>query len=121
MPSLVVAPASAYADPSSTVRGLSPRIVITGKTVSGGVLESSSTLSATIIPIKTRSCSIIDSSKRIVSLSTHIPSGLITLFPFTPSQSSSSSDLSSSGSGDKISRSAFLLSTSSSVDNDSNF
>ena len=37
VPSLVVAPASTYADPSSTVAGLEPRIEIIGKIVSGGV------------------------------------------------------------------------------------
>ena len=34
-----VAPASVYVEPNSTVAGLSPRIVITGKTVSGELLN----------------------------------------------------------------------------------
>ena len=36
-----VAPASVYDEPSSTSTGLLPSIVITGKTVSGGVFVSS--------------------------------------------------------------------------------
>ena len=37
-----VAPASVYVEPSSTVAGLSPRIVMTGKAVSGGVTGAKS-------------------------------------------------------------------------------
>ena len=58
-----VAPASIYAEPSSTIDGLSPSIVITGKTVSGGVGVSSEILSAMITPARISNCSIIESSK----------------------------------------------------------
>ena len=57
-----VAPASEYVPPSSTVAGLSPLIVITGKTVSGGVGVSSKTLSKITTPKETKSASIIDIS-----------------------------------------------------------
>ena len=71
-----VAPASVYVEPSSTVAGLSPSIVMIGKIVSGGVTVSSEILSATITPANMSSCSIIESSKRIVLAFTHFPSGL---------------------------------------------
>ena len=68
-----VAPASVYVSPSSTVAGLSPRIVITGKTVSGGVLESSVTLSRTIAPRATSKASMIETS---IALSDGEPTGI---------------------------------------------
>ena len=58
-----VAPASVYDEPNSTVAGLSPSIVIIGKTVSGGVVVSSVMPSAIITPANIRSCSMIESSK----------------------------------------------------------
>ena len=58
-----VAPASVYVPPSSTVAGLSPRMVITGKTVSGGVDESSVTLSRITTPSAISIASIIEISK----------------------------------------------------------
>ena len=76
-----VAPASVYDEPSSTVAGLSPRIVMTGKTVSGGVDESSVTLSSITTPRATSIASIIEISK---DLSEADPAG-------TPLLSSSSS------------------------------
>ena len=107
-----VAPASVYVEPSSTVAGLSPWIVMIGKIVSGGVAVSSEILSATITPANMSSCSIIESSKRIVLASTHFPSGLKTLLPPTsPAQSSSSASSTS-----RLSSSIFFLSTSSSVE-----
>ena len=47
-----VAPASVYDEPSSTVAGLSPRIVMIGKTVSGGVDASSEILSTNTTPVQ---------------------------------------------------------------------
>ena len=53
--------------------GLSPRTVMIGKTVSGGVVESSDTLSNITIPRATSSASIIDISK---ALSEADPAGI---------------------------------------------
>ena len=75
-----VAPASVYVEPSSTVAGLSPRIVITGKTVSGGVLESSVTLSNITAPRATNRASIIEIS---IALSDAVPAGTPSLSSFS--------------------------------------
>ena len=68
-----VAPASEYVPPSSTMAGLSPRIVSTGKTVSGGVLESSVTLSIMKTPRATSKASITEIS---MALSEGDPTGI---------------------------------------------
>ena len=86
VPSFVVAPASLYVEPSSTEAGLSPRIVITGKTVSGGVVESSICYQLKL-PAKISNCSIIDISIRNNSLVLGSIGGI------TVPSSSSSSDL----------------------------
>ena len=93
------APASTYVSPSSTVAGLSPSTVKTGKTVSGGVVESSVMLSRRTTPASINNCSIIDNSKSISDL---VEGGIIT--------AESSSSLSSSSCKDFIKK--FLLSTS---------
>ena len=67
-----VAPASVYDEPSSTIAGLSPRIVITGKTVSGGVDESSVMSSRITTPSATSRASIIEIS---IALSDDDPAG----------------------------------------------
>ena len=63
-----VAPASVYVAPSSTVAGLSPSTVRTGKTVSGGVGVSSEMLSARTMPASINNCSMIESSRSILDL-----------------------------------------------------
>ena len=93
-----VAPASEYDEPNSTVAGLSPIIVITGKTVSGGVAVSSLTFPAITTPAKISSCSMIESSNKVRS---------------------TSSSLSTPSSNSNLSSSSVFLSMSSSVDNDS--
>ena len=99
-PSLVVAPASTYADPSSTVAGLGPRIVIIGKIVSGGVAELSVTSPATITPRATSIASTIDNSSN-------------NFFLTSGSGWASSSEGTSAS---NIARSTCLRSTSSSVE-----
>ena len=47
---------------------MSPRIVITGNTVSGGVVESSKTLSAITIPRASNKASITEISKALSAL-----------------------------------------------------
>ena len=105
VPSLVVAPASTYADPSSTVAGLEPRIEIIGKTVSGGVAVLSVTSSATMIPRASSIVSTIDSSNNNLFLTSGSASSISALVAVTSSSSTSS-----------IARSTCLLSTSSSVE-----
>ena len=81
-----VAPASVYEEPSSTVAGLSPRTVITGKTVSGGVVVSSEILSIMTKPRATSIASIIEISN---DLSEADPAGtpLLSTAPASPSLS----------------------------------
>ena len=62
-----VAPASTYVPPSSTVAGLSPLMVITGNTVSGGIGVSSVILSRRTTPPNISSCSSMDSSRSILA------------------------------------------------------
>ena len=81
-PPSAVAPASEYDEPNSTVAGLSPSIVITGKTVSGGVGDSSDILSIITIP-------------RAASITSMIESSASKLERSVPSTGASSSDVSS--------------------------
>ena len=62
-----VAPASTYVPPSSTVAGLSPLMVITGNTVSGGVDESSVMLSRRTTPPNISNCSTMDNSSSMLA------------------------------------------------------
>ena len=117
VPSLVVAPASTYAEPSSTVAGLRPRIVMIGKIVSGGVEVLSVTSPATITPRAKSIVSTIDSSNNNLCLTSGLVSTSISSFRSSAASVSFSTPSSSEGSStSSIARSTCLLSISSLVE-----